>query len=323
MFNSKTLKLAMATMLVGSYVSQAAFAQGITTLRDPLIPGAQDTAPGVPAIDGPPPPPGDGPTPVPEIPGMGGNPGYEPWVPNMPANDIDLGNSGVGLPVSPPITMPPGVLGPALTGIVPPPPSTPGAAPPYLSAPDGYTEPSEIVQVNQGGGLPGTGGYNTTIPETRRGGQQTHEWEFRELTSVLGGGGNSQDEVTEMGPIAGYGLPFGVPTGNGYNKGTQAGSENRLSDIDLGGGMTMKVGGVKISTGSSIQDMGISYLRDNPVAALHAYQNTDFGQGFRNNGIFSNNSTDFGLGFKQFPAADEEQQQVGQLLNPKAVETNF
>jgi hypothetical protein len=254
---------------------------------------------------------------------MGGSPGYEPWVPAVPANDIDLGSSGISLPTSPPITMPPGVLGPALTGIVPPPPSTPGAAPPYLTAPDGYTEPSEIVQVNQGGGLPGTGGYDTTIPETRRGGQQTHEFEYRELTSVLGGGGNSQDEVTEMGPIAGYGLPFGVPTGNGYNKGTQAGSENRLSDIDLGGGMRMKVGGTKISTGSSLQDMGISYLRDNGVTGLTAQRATEFGQGLRREPIFSNNTTDFGLGFKQFPAANENPQATGQLLPPKAVETNF
>jgi hypothetical protein len=258
---------------------------------------------------------------------MLGNPGYEPWVPAVPADQIDLGNSGVALPVSPPIVTPPGVLGPALTGIVPPPPNTPGAAPPYLyvdgNNPTGLVEPSENVEVNQGGGLPGTGGYNTTIPLQRRGGQQTHEFEFRELTSVLGGGGNSQDEVTETGPIAGYGLPFGVPTGNGYYRGTQAGSENRLSDIDLGGGMTMKVGGVKFGTGSTIQDMGISYLRDNGVAALTAHQSTEFGQGLRREPIFSNKTTDFGFPLKQQNPANEMQQQTGQLLNPHAVETNF
>ena len=206
MLNSKIIQAALATFVVASALSQAASAQGITTLRDPLIPGAQETAPILPPVDGPPPPPGCGPTPWGVTPGMGGSPGFEPWVPNIPADTINVNNSGIGLPVSPPIALPPGVLGPSLTPIIPNEPSTPGAAPPYLyvdgNNPTGLVEPSEIVQVNQGGGLPGTGGYNTTIPKVRRGGQQTHQWEERGLYSTLGGGGNSQDEVTEFGPLA-------------------------------------------------------------------------------------------------------------------------
>ena len=328
MFNSKIIQAAVATFVVGAALSQAASAQGITTLRDPLIPGAQETAPIMPAVDGPPPPPGCGPTPWGVTPGMPGSPGFEPWVPNIPADTINSTNSGIGLPVSPPIALPPGVLGPALTPIIPNEPNTPGAAPPYLyvdgNNPSGLVEQSEVVQVNPGGGLPGTGGYNTTINKLRRGGQQTHQWEQRGLYSTLGGGGNSQDEVTEFGPLAGFGVPFGVPTGNGYNKGL-AGTNNdlRLSAIDLGGGMTMNVGGTKISTGSTIQDMGKSYLRDNGVVGLTAHQSTEFGQGFRREPEFSNKTHDFGCRFQQFNPANVGQQAAGQLLNPTAVETNF
>lgn len=328
MLHRRIIQVALTTLIVGSAIGQAAFAQGISTLRDPLIPGAQETAPAMPAVDGQPPPVGCGPTPWPVTPGMGGSPGFEPWVPAIPADTIGIGSSGISLPVSPPIIMPPGVLGPALTPIIPNEPNTPGAAPPYLyvdgNNPSGLVEPSEQVQVNPQGGLPGTGGYNTTIPKIRRGGQQTHEWEYRELTSVLGGGGNSQDEVTQLGPLAGFGVPFGVPTGNGYNNGPPgSGSDLRLSAIDLGGGMTMKVGGTKISTGSSIQDMGISYLRNNPTGGLTAHQSTEFGQGFRREPIFSNKTTDFGCSFHTFNPANCNPQETGQLLPPKAVETNF
>jgi len=154
MFNSKIIQAAVATFVVGAALSQAASAQGITTLRDPLIPGAQETAPIMPAVDGPPPPPGCGPTPWGVTPGMPGSPGFEPWVPNIPADTINSTNSGIGLPVSPPIALPPGVLGPALTPIIPNEPNTPGAAPPYLyvdgNNPSGLVEQSEVVQVNPG-----------------------------------------------------------------------------------------------------------------------------------------------------------------------------
>jgi len=89
----------------------------------------------------------------------------------------------------------------------------------------------------------------------------------------------------------------------------------RLSAIDLGGGMTMNVGGTKISTGSTIQDMGKSYLRDNGVVGLTAHQSTEFGQGFRREPEFSNKTHDFGCRFQQFNPANVGQQATGQLLN--------
>jgi hypothetical protein len=330
MFNLKPFKVAMMTLVIGSTLSQAVNAQGITTLRDPLVPGAQETMPIVPPVDGPPPPPGCGPTPWPVTPGMGGSPGFEPWVPSVPSNSLGWsGTTGIGLPIAPPIALPPGVLGPSLTGVVPHEESTPGAAPPYIyvdgNNPTGLVAPEEVVNVNTGGGLPGTGGYNTTISKVRRGGQDTVQWEQRGLFSVLGGGGNSQDEVTETGPLAGLGVPFGVPTGFGYNKGP-AGTNNdlRLSSIDLGGGMRTSIGGTKISTGSTLQDFGSSALRNNGIAGLTAHQSTEFGQGIRREPVNASQTHQFGCPFQQFRQADVNPQANPAVLGaPIAVETNF
>jgi hypothetical protein len=144
------------------------------------------------------------------------------------------------------------------------------------------------------------------------------------LYSTLGGGGNSQDEVTELGPLAGFGVPFGVPTGNGYNNGPPgSGSDLRLNSIDLGGGMRMDVGGTKISTGSTIQDMGDNYLRNNGTLGLTAHQSTEFGQGLHREPQYSSKTTEFGCPFHQFNPANVGPQATGQLLAPKAVETNF
>src|SRR5580658_2082795 len=65
-------------------------AQSSTTLGDPLIPGAVSTAPFIPAPRGQRPAIGSGPTPAPVVPGMGGPSTLLPWVPAVPANDIDL-----------------------------------------------------------------------------------------------------------------------------------------------------------------------------------------------------------------------------------------
>lgn len=324
MFNTRNLKAALATLVVGSALSQAAFAQGISTLRTPLVPGARETGPIMPAAEGDAPPVGCGPTPFPVTPGMGGSPGFEPWVPAIPSNTVGVGNTGIPLPISPAIALPPGILGPALTPFIPNSPSTPGAAPQYIYSESNLPIPSEVVPVNQGGGLPGTGGYNTTITKVRRGGQSTNQWEQRGLYSYLGGGGNSQDVVTLTGPLAGMGVPFGVPTGFGYNKGP-AGSNNdlRLSAVDLGGGMRTSIGGQTISTGSSLQDYGISYMRNNPITGLTAGQSTEFGQGRHRGPIFVNETTDFGCRFKQFNPANVGYQKTGQLLNPKAILTNY
>jgi len=329
MFNSKIFKAAMAALVASSALTQVAFAQGISTLRTPIVPGAQQTMPIIPAAEGPPPPPGCGPTPWGVVPGMPGSPGFEPWVPAVPSNSMGCeGTTGIPLPISPAIALPPGVLGPALTPIIPHPMSTEGAAPPYLFVggdnPTGQPIAEQDVAVNQGGGLPGTGGYNTTITKIRRAGQTTSQWEQRGLYSTLGGGGNSQDEVTLLGPLAGLGVPFGVPSGFGYNKGP-AGNNNdlRLSAIDLGGGMRTSIGGTKISTGSSLQDYGISYLRNNNITGLTAHQSTEFGQGRHREPCPTNQTHDFGCRYHQADPANVGYQKTGQLLNPHAVETNF
>jgi hypothetical protein len=336
MLNVNVFKVALATLVVSAALSPA-LAQGTTTLRNPLIPGAQSTGPGVPAADGAPEIPGEGPTGLPEIKGMTGPPTLLPWVPAVPANDIDMGNSGINLGITPAIESPPGVLGPSLTGIIPPPPSTPGADPGILQVPPdspSFNPALETGVLGGGQGLPGVGGdpTNGTIPNARKGGQTTQQFERRGLNVAFGAGsgakGSIQDEVARTGVLAGYGLPYGVPTGNGFanasNSALPGGSDLRNSSIDLGGGQRIKVGGQIISTGSSIQDFGLSDLRNNPVAALQAQQSTDFGQGWRRiTSVYSSTTTDFGLPYQQFNAANDTQQQRGQLLNPNAIETNF
>lgn len=331
MFNRKILQIALTALVAGCAFSPAVFAQGTTTLRDPLIPGALDTPPGTcPDMLYPPKPPapGDGPTPQPVTPGIG-TPNYEPWVPAIPADTIGVTNSGISLPVSPPITMPPGILGPALTPVIPTEPSTPGAAPPWTYGYNGALDPVEQTAVQPQGGLPGTGGYNTTIPKHVRGedGRQDTFQGQQRRASILGGGGYTQDEVTETGPLAGYGVPFGVPTGNGYNNGPPGtGSDLRFSSIDLGGGMTMRVGGeCKISTGSTLQDYGSSATRNNGVLGLTAHQSTEFGQGFHRMPIMSNKTTDFGFPLKQWiqPNTNPQAQPASYTAPPNAIETNY
>lgn len=287
-------------------------------LRDPLIPGAISTPPFIPAPHGQRPPVGNGPTPVPVVPGMGGPSTLLPWVPAVPASDIYKHNTGISIPFGPPIATPPGVLGPLLTPFVPRPQSVPGPDPGLLQVPPFSTNtfnPAEQTLVNPGGGLPGTGGFATTIPTIRKGGQQTHQWELRGRNASLipGLGDGSQSEVTELGPYAGYGLPFGVPTGNGL----------RNSSVDLGGGERFKIGGAKLSTGTSVQDYGLNPERNSSIVGISAQRSRDFGQGLRREPIHSNNTTDFGFPYRQFFPANENPQKRGQLLPPKAVETNF
>jgi hypothetical protein len=193
-----------------------------------------------------------------------------------------------------------------------------------LQSPPGFIVPSQELGVLPFGGLPGTGGYNTTINKIRRGGQQTHQFEERARFSFLGGGGNSQDEITQFGALAGFGVPFGVPTGNAYNNGP-AGSnnDNRNSSLDFGGGQRFEIGGVVIPTGQTIQDCGLSAERNNVIGALQAQQSTEFGQGRHAEPIFSNTTTDFGFPYKIFNPANVGYQKTGQYLNPNAVETNF
>ncbi len=289
----------------------------VATLRSPLMWGAPSTVPFYPAPEGQPPPTGDGSTPLPVVPGMPAPSTLLPWVPLIPSNQIDQPTSFVPLPVTPAIQSPPGVLGPALTGFVPEPPSTPGYDPGILTAPQGSFNPAAVVPINPTGGIPGRGGFCTSIPVERRGGQETHQYELRGFNSAIGGAPDdgSQDIVELMGPNAGWGVPYGVPTGDGL----------RNSSIELGGGMRFDPPGstATISTGSTVQDYGLSATRNNPIPALNASQSTEFGQGRRRIPIYSSKTTDFGMPYTQFNPANGNPQKTGQLLVPKAVITNF
>lgn len=318
MSTRKIVKVAIAiAALVGAVHSmRPAYAQSSSTLRDPLIPGATTEPPFVPPPVGQAPAFGNGPTPFPVTPGMGGPPSLLPWIPAVPANQINNATSGIPLPFGPPVEMPPGTLGPLLTPFVPGPPSTPGADPGNLTAPFASFNPARDVPINPFGGIPGTGGYNTTIPTVRRGGQETHQFERRGRNSSLlaGTGDGSQDQVTRLGPFAGWGVPFGVPTGDGL----------RNNSLDLGGGRRFKVGGgTVIPTGSTIADYGLSATRNSLISGLDAQQSTEFGQGFHRMPKFSNKTTQFGFPYAQFQPANETPQKTGQLLLPKAVITNF
>ncbi len=340
MLQNRLLTILSITVALTPLIGQSAVAQiGIpaTTPYDPLVYGAPTQAPGISAPSGAPPAVGSGATPLPVNPGMLGAPTLLPWVPAVPSNNIDLGSSGIGLPVAPAIASPPGVLGPLLTPFIPHAPSTPGLNPGILqNTGTSIYNPAIQTGIIPGGGtypiggtpgigvLPGTGGYATTIPNIRRSGQTTTQYELRGRQAIMGGGGTSQDEITQFGQLAGYGLPYGVPTGNNYNNfGQGLNTSSRNSSIDLGGGLTTKVGGVKIPLGSSVQDYGASALRGNSVGALSATQSTEFGQGLRREPIASTRTTDFGTHYNQFNAANVGIQDSNALLPPKAIETNF
>lgn len=331
MFILKLRNLAIAVAAVGAVCGQSAFAQGTTTIFDPYVPGTQITPPLLPAAQGAPPPVGCGPTPWPVTPGQMGPAALMPWVPSIPSNSIDQSFSGLSLPLGAASLTPPGVLGPALSGFIPPPSSAPGPIPSYLQSPGAAFNPADMVQVPAGGILPGTGGYNTTINNVRRGGQRTQDFGFPGEPSIFGGGGIAQDEVTQLGPLAGFGVPYGIPTGVGYNNGP-AGTNNDLyqSSVDLGGGQRMKIGGTTISTGQTIQDYGNNVFVQNG-GPLSASQSTDYGQGLHGSGIFTNKTTDFGCKFQAWnPAnvgAGDLNMPAGngftRLSPPTAIETNF
>jgi len=330
MFILKLRKIAIAAAL-GSVCGQSAFAQGTTTIFDPYAPGVQVTPPLVPPAQGAPPPVGGGATPPLEIPGQQGPAALMPWVPAIPADPFGQSNTGLSLPIGAAALTPPGVLGPALSGFIPPPTSAPGPIPTYL-LPQGGINPSQEVQVPSGGVLPGTGGYYTTIPKVRKGGQKTDDYGFQGEPSIFGGGGIAQDSVTLMGPLAGFGVPYGIPTGVGYNNGP-AGSNNDLyqSSVDLGGGQRMNIGGTVISTGQTLQDYGYNVFVQNQ-SPLSASQSTDYGQGVHGSGVFANKTTDFGYKFQAWNPANvgpgdldppANSSGLTRLSPPTAVETNF
>jgi hypothetical protein len=156
MLNVRTFKVFAASLAVAASALVPAFAQGTTTLRNPLLPGVQRTPPGVPAAQGMPPPVGNGPIPVGVTRGMTGSPTLLPWMPNSPVNDIDLRSAGINIPVTRAVQTSPSVLRPSLTeggG------TTPGAVPGLLTEPSASTNTfnaAEQATVDPNAGFLGT-----------------------------------------------------------------------------------------------------------------------------------------------------------------------
>jgi hypothetical protein len=335
--NNGKIAILFASLIAFSLMlTPKAYAQGTTTLRDPLVPGATNQLPGVPSRLGAIPAPGSGPTSLPPPIGNIGPPTLIPSIPAIPATQIGSSFSGVGLPASLPMALPPSSLpggwGQALFPLIPKDSSTPGPARPILQ---GFGNPAVPSSVMPAGGLPGTGGYNTTIPQIRRlGTSKTTQYELRERTAILGGGGNSQDEVTQFGPLAGLGQVYGIPTGTGYNNGPAGtNNDNFNKSIDLGGGMRNKIGNVVISTGKSVQDLNGYNVMYGPNGAgngnplTSSYLTTEFGQGartaFTSAGTVPNRTTDFGFPLMPQNSLNAHPNEPGHLLPQQAVLTNF
>jgi hypothetical protein len=168
----KTIITATATLSL-LLAAQAAFAQGCnlsgspsTTLRNPLIYGAPNSAPFEEAPEGQPPAIGDGSTPAPVTRGMYGGPTLIPTQ-NWSVPNINSGSYQV--PYSPATQAPPGVLGPSTWA--PPPPSTPGYDPGIIQNKlDFYAPPARVVSVRPGGGIQGS------ASNQRWGGQTTEDF---------------------------------------------------------------------------------------------------------------------------------------------------
>ena len=137
---------------------------GTSTLQGPLISGASNTLSGQAASPGLPPAIGSGAVPLPVNPGMLGAPTLLPWVPLIPATQIDQQSSRVSLGAGPATLSAPEKLGPSLT--VPGAPSTPGNDPGILSSPSSAAK----VQITGSGMPPGA------APLKRRAGQTTKDF---------------------------------------------------------------------------------------------------------------------------------------------------
>ncbi len=168
-----TLAISSAAIL-GSWLSVPGFAQGCdlsgsprTTLRTPLIYGAPNSEPFQSAPIGQPPAVGDGNSPAPVHPGMGGPSTLVPSIPLTPANSICYPSYQV--PFDPSTQAPAGTLGPSLWA--PPPSSTPGSDPGIIHSPlNFYAPPVAVVNVNPGGGISGS------APTQRWGGQTSQDF---------------------------------------------------------------------------------------------------------------------------------------------------
>lgn len=327
MFKFKLTQITTIALAASLSLGSAALAQTVTPL-DPYAPGVYPIPADLPPLTPNLPPIGNGLPPLPEIPGSPGPAPGMTYIYNQPANT--LGNHFVGVPVPLSIPnsadVPPGFFQ-TIGGFIPiTPPATNVTQTPYLTAPAGWVNPAQIDLVPPAGGkLPGTGGYDTSISKIRRSGQTTRQFDQRAFASTFNGGDNqiAQDEVAETGTVAGFGLPYGIPTGNGYNNGPK-GSNNdlRQSDIDLGGQTRVRVGNVTLNTkDQTLQQYGSNVFRSD-ILPLHANRSYEFGERFIGLGVTPNDTTDFGTSYKQFLPANVGIDATGQLLDPRAIETN-
>ncbi len=164
---TKTATAAILAMVALTTLTGASALAQTTTLRTPLIYGANSAPPMSEAEEGQPPAIGSGDMPAPVTPGMMGRPTVLPSVPITPANYGEY--SSVRINVDPMSEDPAGQLGPSTWA--PPPPSTMGADPGIIHAPlDFHPPPAQVVNINPDGGIPGNAGTE------RWGGQQTHDW---------------------------------------------------------------------------------------------------------------------------------------------------
>ncbi len=174
MKTSATAIATAASFLAVLAMAPTALAQGCNlggtesrTLRTPLIQGASQQQPGQSADPGQPPAIGDGSSPAPVTPGMGGSPTLLPYNNYTPTSNI--GQGSYAAPFSPEQLSGPGELGPNI--YVPPPNSTPGSDPGIIHAPlDFRPPPVSVVTINPGGGIQGS------APTERWGGQTTADF---------------------------------------------------------------------------------------------------------------------------------------------------
>lgn len=162
---------------------------GTTTLRDPLVPGANFSLPYIPPAQGAPPPLGSGLVPVPVTSGMlYSPPTLIPWTNGtagnaysqptnqavIPANQIDQQSNQISLPLSNSSALPPGAFNAQVRGSIPHGPSTPGADPGMLRSPSFNNGSSNASsgQNSESAGVLTSVGSNGQLPDMLTGERQ-------------------------------------------------------------------------------------------------------------------------------------------------------
>jgi hypothetical protein len=157
--------------LAQTYIDPGTASQPTTTLRDPLVTGAYNTAvqgtPMTPML----PPPGSAGDPTQVTPGMTDDAGYEPWVQYIPANTSGITDSYVSLPLTPATATAPGDFNTQVGSSIPPEPSTPGNDPGILAPNNsGYTPPAQQITITS------TTPPTDTAPTQKWGGATTKDY---------------------------------------------------------------------------------------------------------------------------------------------------